>query len=46
MGSIYADGFAVPENVAVAGALAVAGAIAFAVAIAVIEKPSRRPLVW
>ena len=34
LGSIYADGFAVPENVA--------GAIAFAV----IEKPSRRPLVW
>ena len=46
LGSIYADGFAVPENVAVAGALAVAGAIAFEVAIAVIEKPSRRPLVW
>lgn len=44
LGSIYADGFAVPENVAGAGALAVAGAIAFAVAV--IEKPSRRPLVW
>lgn len=44
LGSIYADSFAVPNNVA--GAFAVAFAVAGAVAVAFTEKRSRRPLVW
>ena len=54
LGSIFADRFAVPRNVAVAGtfafALAVAGAfafalaVAFAVAVAVAEVRSSRPM--
>ena len=40
LGSIYADGFAVPRNVAVAGAFALA--VAFAVAVA--EVRSSRPM--
>ena len=50
LGSIYADSFAVPNNVAgaFADAVAVAFAVAFAVAgaVAFTEKRSRRPLVW
>jgi hypothetical protein len=58
LGSIYADGFAVPKKVAVASSVvgvgagifafvfADAGAVAVASVFAVIEKRSRHPLVW
>ena len=56
LGSIFADRFAVPRNVAVAGtfafafsgagAFAVALAVAFAVAVAVAEVRSSRPMAW
>ena len=48
LGSIYADSFSVPKNVAGAFAIAfvVAGAIAVTGIFAVIEKRSRRPLAW
>ena len=46
LGSIYADSFAVPNNVAGAFAVAFADAFAVAGAVAFTEKRSRRPLVW
>ena len=56
LGSIFADRFAVPRNVAVAGtfafafsgagAFAFALAVAFAVAVAVAEVRSSRPMAW
>ena len=46
LGSIFADRFAVPENVAVAGLVAVAFASAVAVAVATAEKRSSRQMAW
>ena len=46
MGSIYADGFAVPKKVAFASSVVGVGAGIFAFVFAVIEKRSRHPLVW
>ena len=54
LGSIFADRFAVPRNVAVAGTFAFAFsgagafalAVAFAVAVAVAEVRSSRPMAW
>ena len=50
LGLIFADRFAVPENVAVAGlvagAVAFASAVAVAVAVATAEKRSSRQMAW
>ncbi|MDC1059148.1 hypothetical protein OAQ28_05950 [Planktomarina temperata] len=48
LGLIFADRFAVPENVAVAGLVAVASAVAVAVAVAfaTAEKRSSRQMAW
>jgi len=46
LGLIFADRFAVPENVAVAGLVAVAFASAVAVAVATAEKRSSRQMAW
>lgn len=46
LGSIYADGFAVPKKVAFASSVVGVGAGIFAFVFAVIEKRSRHPLVW
>ena len=46
LGIIFADRFAVPENVAVAGLVAVAFASAVAVAVATAEKRSSRQMAW
>ncbi|MDA7809371.1 hypothetical protein N8969_00600 [bacterium] len=46
LGLIFADRFAVPENVAVAGLVAVAFASAVADAVATAEKRSSRQMAW
>ena len=46
LGLIFADRFAVPENVAVAGLVAVAFASAVAVAVATAQKRSSRQMAW